>query len=210
MIVLFMGPQGSGKGTVAEAMEADGWVHVSAGDVLREEVDSGSELGKELKAIMDKGGLIADGHVLQLLKPRLSVPEGKKGILLDGFPRNKEQADRLNKEFDVDCVMILDISDELAVKRISGRTQCRTCGEIYGTSKPPQQEGVCDKDGGELYMRDDDKPDAVKKRLEIYHTQTAPLVELYADKVLKIDGTPSIDQVVADVKDALTKCQQTA
>jgi adenylate kinase len=211
MIVLIAGPQGSGKGTVAAIVKQEfGWAHVSTGDLIRDEIKTGSEFGKKLAAIINEGKLVDDDTMLGLLQKRLDQPDAKKGVLLDGYPRNVEQAAALNKRFKVECVLKLDAPEDVLIKRISGRLNCPKCGKIYGIDFPPKKPGVCDVDGGQLFVRDDDKPEAVKKRLDTYYEKTEPIFKIYADKVKTIDSSQKIDLIMADVKAVLKGFRKTA
>lgn len=211
MIVLIAGPQGSGKGTVASRIKAEyGWAHVSTGDLIRDEIKTGSEFGKKLSAIMNEGKLVDDDTMLGLLQRRLDLPDAKKGVLLDGYPRNAEQARALNARLTVDLVLKLEAPDDVLIKRISGRMNCPACGRIYGVDFPPTKQGVCDDDGGRLFVRDDDKPDAVKKRLHTYYEKTQPIFKIYTGKVRVIDSSKNIDAILADVRKALEGFRETA
>ena len=211
MIILIMGPQGSGKGSVAERLAHDaGYVHISTGDLLRAEIRTGSALGKSIEKVIDKGGLVSDGLIMRLLKKHLSATALKKGVLLDGFPRDKEQARALDKEFSVDCGIALIIPDSIAVARISNRVQCTKCGEIYGTNIKPKRSGVCDKCGGRLTQREDDTPAAVRKRLATYHKETELLLAMYKKIVHRIDATADLQTVVDDVERAIKRCRTSA
>jgi adenylate kinase len=209
-LVLMMGPQGSGKGTVATRLAQEyGMVHVSTGDLIRAEIKSGTDLGKRVEKIINEGKLLDDELMLSMLKQHLAKQDGKRGVLLDGFPRNIGQAKALNKKFKVACILELDVPDQVAVQRISGRVQCKKCGEIYGVKLPPKKKGICDKCGGLLATRDDDKPEAVKARLKIYHETTKPILALYGDKVQRIDAAQDLEDVMASAREALSQCENT-
>lgn len=208
MHILLMGPPGAGKGTQAEKLVADFPIpHISTGDMFRAAVKNGTELGKEAKKYMDAGGLVPDEVTIGIVKERLSQPDCQKGFILDGFPRTKEQAvalDEILKELGIKLDAAVNISVPYAdlVARVTGRRICKKCGATYHVIyNPPKQEGVCDKCSGELYQRNDDKEETVKKRLEAYHSQTAPLIAYYEQEgVFKdIDGTQPIGKVYADV-----------
>ena len=208
MHILLMGPPGAGKGTQAEKLVADFPIpHISTGDMFRAAVKNGTELGKEAKKYMDAGGLVPDGVTIGIVKERLSQPDCQKGFILDGFPRTKEQAvalDEILKELGIklDAAVNISVPDADLVARVTGRRICKKCGATYHVVyNPPKQEGVCDKCSGDLYQRDDDKEETVKKRLEAYHSQTAPLIAYYEQEgVFKdIDGTQPIGKVYADV-----------
>ncbi len=208
MHILLMGPPGAGKGTQAEKLVADFPIpHISTGDMFRAAVKNGTELGKEAKKYMDAGGLVPDEVTIGIVKERLSQPDCQKGFILDGFPRTKEQAvalDEILKELGIklDAAVNISVPDADLVARVTGRRICKKCGATYHVVyNPPKQEGVCDKCSGDLYQRDDDKEETVKKRLEAYHSQTAPLIAYYEQEgVFKdIDGTQPIGKVYADV-----------
>lgn len=208
MHILLMGPPGAGKGTQAEKLVADFPIpHISTGDMFRAAVKNGTELGKEAKKYMDAGGLVPDEVTIGIVKERLSQPDCQKGFILDGFPRTKEQAvalDEILKELGIklDAAVNISVPDADLVARVTGRRICKRCGATYHVVyNPPKQEGVCDKCSGDLYQRDDDKEETVKKRLEAYHSQTAPLIAYYEQEgVFKdIDGTQPIGKVYADV-----------
>ncbi len=208
MIVLLVGPQGAGKGTVAERLSKEsGLVHISTGDLLRAEAKSGSDLGKKLAAIMEAGGLVDDNLMLDILEKRLAQPDAKMGVLLDGFPRTVPQAKALNDRVIVDCVIQLTAPDEVVIARISNRWQCRNCGTIYGVDVPPKTAGICDKCQGELYQRKDDQPDAVKKRLATYYKETEPILALYTDLIKKVDASRKLDVILQDCRQALADCR---
>lgn len=206
MNLIIIGPQASGKGTQAARMaEHYGVFHFSTGDALRAEVKSGSDLGKELSEVMNAGKLVSDELIFNIVKKVYEAhPEG---ILLDGYPRTIPQAELVKADLEVDAVVEIAIADETCVSRISSRWMCSECGAGYNTvSLPPKTEGVCDKDGAPLVQRDDDKPEAVLKRLALYHEQTEPVVKFYEDlgvPVHRIDGEQSIDDVFEAVKAAL-------
>ena len=183
--IVMLGPPGSGKGTYANRMSPKlGDIPViSTGGLCREEVAKGTERGKQIKKIMDEGGLQPDEVIIEMLKDRINQPDAKKGFILDGYPRNIPQADALEKITKIDIVINLNVSEEIVIARLSARRQCTKCGEIFNTLYlKPKQEGICDKCGGELYQRDDDKPEAIKERLKIYHEQTSPLIKYYNEQ----------------------------
>lgn len=200
MKMIFLGPPGAGKGTIADlAVSALGLSHISTGDLFRAAVKNETELGLKVKGIMASGGLVPDELTIELVRERLAQSDAAKGWILDGFPRTIPQAEALEQIAGVDKVVNFDVADAIVVRRLSGRRVCRSCGKIYHVANmPPAKEGICDVDGGELYTRDDDKEDAIKVRLETYRAQTAPLIDWYGKrgKLLTIDG-------VGDPKDVL-------
>lgn len=186
LAVILLGPPGAGKGTQAEILTRKyGIPHISTGDMLREEVKGGTELGKKAKSFMDRGELVPDSVVISMVKNRLSRPDAKKGFLLDGFPRTREQAVNLDatlKEIsrEIDVALYFTASKEVVLKRLTGRRVCKTCGKIYNIPNlMPRKEGVCDACSGVLYQREDDKESTVLNRLKVYEAQTAPVIEYY-------------------------------
>src|SRR5208337_1777669 len=212
-IVLF-GPPGAGKGTQAKFISEEYNIpHISTGDILRENVREGTPLGKKAKTFMDKGELVPDMILIDLIKDRLVKPDTRKGFLLDGFPRTLKQAEALDVILDdinknLDMVVNVEVGAAQLVKRLSGRLTCRNCGASYNIkSNPPKVAGVCDACGGELYQRADDTEAAIKNRIEVYTKQTQPLIEYYKKKGLlkDIDGEREIDEVRSDIRKALER-----
>ncbi len=202
-LVLLGGP-GAGKGTQAEKLVKDrGLEHLATGDILREEVEKETELGLEAKKYMDRGDLVPDELVVDMVQKRI---HRDKGYLFDGFPRTIDQADALKEVVDLDLVLYIKIDSEEAVRRLSARRVCSDCGRIYNKNfKKPEQEGVCDECGGELYRRDDDKPQVIRDRFETFLDETAPLIDYYSDKGLlaEINGEQGPDEVYEEVKSSL-------
>lgn len=189
MRLVFLGAPGAGKGTQAKRLvEKYGIPQISTGDLLRAAVAAGTALGKEAKAYMDRGELVPDSVVLGMVKERLSQDDCKKGFILDGFPRNVAQAEALDKmlvemNMPLDVALNLDVPFDDLMKRLTGRRTCRSCGQMYNIYYSPSKvEGKCDKCGGELFQRDDDKEETIRKRLEVYRTQTEPLINYYSKK----------------------------
>ena len=212
MNLIMLGPPGAGKGTQAKMLvEKLGIPQISTGDMLRAAVAEGTELGKKAKEYMDKGQLVPDEVVIGIVKERLSKPDCEKGFILDGFPRTVPQAEALDKILEemgkrIDYVINIVVPDEEILKRLTGRRTCKKCGAMYHVIyNPPKQEGVCDKCGGELYQRDDDKEETIKNRLKVYAEQTAPLVDYYRKKgvLVDIDGTKSINEIFEEILKAL-------
>lgn len=206
-IIILMGPPGSGKGTQASRIAADmGIAHISTGDILRENIRNNTPLGAKAKEYMDAGKYVPDPLVLDLLFDRVSRDDAKKGYLLDGFPRTIPQAEELAKRLAKDdCVIVinLDVSDDVIVKRISGRLTCPDCGAVYNEFfKPTEEEGVCDQCGGKPQHRSDDNPETVKQRLKTYHDQTKPVLEYYDKKKIlhKLNGEENPDLIFNNIR----------
>lgn len=212
MQLILMGPPGAGKGTQAAKMvEAFKILHISTGDMFRAAVKEGTELGKKAKACMDAGQLVPDDITIGIVKERLAKPDCQGGFILDGFPRTVEQADALDKmlaELGVKLTRVVNIevpSGEL-IARAVGRRICRGCGATYHVVyNPTGKDGVCDKCGSETYQRDDDRAETMKNRLDVYASQTKPLISYYQQKGLytEINGMQSIESVLADITSAL-------
>tara|TARA_Y100000310_G_C20680025_1_gene815370 strand:+ start:2740 stop:3363 length:624 start_codon:yes stop_codon:yes gene_type:complete len=193
--LIFFGKPMAGKGTFSKLVSKEtGIVHISTGDLFRKEMADETELGKSIKDKMDKGELISDDITVELLKKNL--PES---FILDGFPRTLNQAEMFKEISDIDLVVDIDVSDETVIERTLARRICRKCGAIYGLNIKPNQEGVCDKCGGELYQRDDDNEKTIKDRLEVYNNQTKPLLDFYKDKLVRIDGNRTVDPILQDI-----------
>ncbi len=208
MRIVLLGAPGAGKGTQAKKLvEKYGIPQISTGDILRKAVADGTPLGKEAKSYMDKGELVPDSVVIGLVKEKLTGDDCKNGFILDGFPRNTAQAEVLDKVLEetnipLQVALCVDVDMDILMKRLTGRRTCRQCGQMYNIYfSSPQKEGVCDKCGGELYQRDDDKEETIRRRLEVYEAQTAPLIEYYKNKgILKtVQGTGDIDEIFAGI-----------
>ena len=204
MNFIFLGPPGAGKGTLAAAVSAlYGIPHISPGEIFRAAIKAQTPLGKKVKAIIDSGALVGDDITVELIRDRLAQSDAKNGFILDGFPRTINQAEQLEKIAKIDCAVNFDINDEAVVERLSGRRVCRKCSHnFHVVFMPPEKENTCTHCGGELYIRDDDKPEAIKRRLEVYRAQTAPLIDFYRSKNLlkNIDAKPATDIILADFK----------
>jgi adenylate kinase len=189
MKLIFLGPPGAGKGTLAGLVGKElGIPQISTGDIFRDAIKRETELGKKVKEIVSRGDLVPDALTVDLVKERLAEPDTAKGYILDGFPRTIPQAQALEGFQSLDAAVNFVISDEAVIKRLSGRRICRNCGAIYHVANmPPKVEGVCDKCGGPLYVRDDDRVESIKNRLEVYKKQTEPLIAFYREKKLLRD-----------------------
>ena len=212
--IVLLGPPGVGKGTQAKILsEQTGLAHISSGDLFRENLKNQTELGKLAQTYMTKGELVPDDVTIAMIRERLSRPDCQAGAILDGFPRTPAQADALEtmlKDFNghVDVVPFVTADANVLIERLGGRWTCRANGHIFSEkSNPPKIDKVCDFDGSELYQRDDDKEETVKRRIEVYFDQTSPLIAYYRDhgKLVEIDGTRSIDQVTQDLLTAVNK-----
>ena len=208
MKIIMLGAPGAGKGTQAKRI-ADKWQipHVSTGDIFRANIKNGTELGMEAKKYMDMGALVPDELTVKILLDRVAQEDCRNGYVLDGFPRTIPQAEVLDKALtdlgdSIDYAINVDVPDENIVNRMSGRRACVACGATYHVVyAPTKTEGICDRCGKELILRDDDKPETVKKRLTVYHDQTQPLIEYYGAKnILKsVDGTKDMEEVFNDI-----------
>ena len=206
MNIVLLGAPGAGKGTqAAKLVEEFGTPHISTGDMLRAAVKAGTPLGQKAKSFMDAGDLVPDDVIIGLVTERLQDPDTEKGFILDGFPRTSAQAVALDAELSklgrpLDAALLVDVDPEVIVKRLTSRRMCRDCNYI-GTAA----DETCPKCGGEMYQRDDDKPETIQNRLDVYQNSTAPLVEYYRGQGLlkAVDGARAIDEVYADVKEAL-------
>lgn len=212
--IVLLGPPGVGKGTQAKILsERTGLAHISSGDLFRENLKNQTELGKLAQTYMGKGELVPDDVTIAMIRDRLNRPDCKAGAILDGFPRTPAQADALEamlEEFKghVDAVPYITGSEDVLVERLSDRWTCRANGHIFNEkSNPPKEPGKCDFDGSELYQREDDKAETVKRRIDVYLEQTSPLIEYYREhgKLIEIDGMQPIDVVTQSLMKALKK-----
>jgi len=211
--LVLVGPPGAGKGTQAQFIAEHLSVpQISTGDIFRANVSSGTPLGLQAKAFMDRGDLVPDDVTIEMVRNRLGEGDARPGFLLDGFPRTVPQAEvlddmlRESSDTKLDVVLELVVDDDEVIRRLSGRRTCRTCNHIWHVDfDPPQVEGVCDIDGGALYQRDDDKAETIANRLEVYAESTAPLVSYYAGRglLIGIDATGPVDDVTQRAIDAL-------
>ena len=208
MKIIMLGAPGAGKGTQAKmSAEKCGIPHISTGDIFRANIKNGTELGAKAKEYMDKGLLVPDELVCDLVVDRIQQADCEKGYILDGFPRTIPQAEALENalnaiEQKLDYAIDIDVPDENIINRMSGRRACVGCGATYHVLfNPTKVEGKCDVCGESLILRDDDKPETVKKRLDVYHTQTQPLIDFYTERkvLVEVDGTQSMDKVFDDI-----------
>lgn len=200
MKILLIGKQGSGKGTYADYLSEKYKIpHISTGEMCRDIAKESSELGKKVKDLIDNGNLIPDDIMISILKERFKREDCKNGFILDGFPRNLHQAQALEEITDIKVAFHLKISDEAAVKRLSSRRQCRNCGKIYNLVTNPAKNGKCECNG-ELYQREDDKEDAIKKRLETYRSEEEDLIEFYHAIIRSVDAEKPISEVLKSLE----------
>jgi adenylate kinase len=210
--IVLLGPPGAGKGTQAEVVsEKTGLVHISSGDIFRENLKAQTELGKLAQGYMNRGELVPDDVTIAMIQDRLAKPDAKEGALLDGFPRTPAQAEALSKMLSswggkVDIVPYIAVQPEILVERLGGRWTCRAQGHVYHEKfNPPKEAGRCDIDGSELYQRDDDKAETVANRIKVYFEQTAPLIEYYRThgQLVEVDGTQPIEVVTEKLLKAI-------
>jgi adenylate kinase len=212
MIIVMLGAPGAGKGTQSEILkERLQLVHVSSGDLLRDHIARGTELGKVANEYMARGELVPDHLIIAMILDRLQMPDAERGVLLDGFPRTTRQAEALDEVLDfqgkrVNAALYVYVPDELLIERLSGRWICRAEGHIYHEIyAPPKVPGICDIDGSELYQRDDDKRETVVKRLDVFHRDTEPIIDYYRREgvLCEIDGNRPIEVVTEELLDCL-------
>lgn len=212
--IILLGPPGVGKGTQAEVLAEKLQVpHISSGDIFRENIRNGTDMGKLAQTYMNKGELVPDGVTLSMIRERFSRPDCINGAILDGFPRTPAQADAVDAMLTgfggcVDLVPYITAPVDILIERLVGRWTCRNGGHIFHeTFNPPKKKGICDFDGSELYQRDDDKAETVMHRIEVYKDQTAPLIDYYRKRgiLVEINGFMPIDQVSAQLISALKK-----
>jgi len=204
LYIILLGAPGAGKGTQAAAVARKlNLVHIASGDLFWQALEQGTKLGLQVKSYMEKGVLVPDEITIQMVLERVSAPDCETGVILDGFPRNLKQAEALDKALDqtakaIDKVIYIKVPEEEILRRLSERWVCRHCQTVYNIiNSPPKVWGKCNKCGGELYRRPDDTAQTVKKRLDVYFAETAPLIDYYTrgDKLVEIDGVGSVDEV---------------
>lgn len=210
MIYVFIGPPGSGKGTQAKLLANRlKLIHIATGDMLREAVSQSSVLGLKAKSFMEKGELVPDEEVISIIKGRVSQKDCGNSFILDGFPRTSAQAKALDKAMmelgkDINKVIALEMPEHVLVERLSGRRVCRRCGDNYHMSfSPPKVADKCNRCGGDLYLRDDDKPETIQKRFKVYTEQTVSLISYYQDRLVNIDGNTKVETVEQRILDKL-------
>ncbi|MBS1844488.1 MAG: adenylate kinase [Actinobacteria bacterium] len=212
MNLVLLGPPGSGKGTQGERLNEDLRLpYYATGDILRGAVRDETELGKSAKEYMDRGDLVPDEVIVGLIAERIDSEEARDGFILDGFPRTTPQAEALDAKLEemgrsVGAVLLIDVSDDEVVKRLGGRRTCEANGHVFHVDfNPPKVEGVCDIDGSPLLVRDDDKPDVIRKRLATYHEKTEPLVSYYDDRgvLRRVEGEREPDEVTEELRRTL-------
>lgn len=209
MNFIFLGPPGAGKGTLAEKVaEVHDLPHISTGVIFRTAIKSKTALGLRVQAVIDSGELVSDEITIELVKERLAKKDALKGFILDGFPRTIPQAEALSNIILIDHVVNFSIDDSDVIARLSGRRVCKSCGHNYHKDfMPPKVDNVCDNCGSELYIRDDDKKEAIIHRLEVYREQTEPLIEFYtkANLLTSIDARPSTEEILANFEQVFFK-----
>lgn len=206
MKLIFLGAPGAGKGTAAERFsELYGLAHISTGEMLRSEMKNGTDLGKMAKGYTDAGELVPDAVIIAMVKKRIRARDCENGFILDGFPRTVAQADALLEISDIDMVINIDASIDNLIARISGRRMCCGCGACFHTSR--YHDETCNKCGGKLYIRDDDKEETVRTRIAVYHEKTQPLIDYYAGKGLlkTVDGNGTSEQVFVKIEELVAK-----
>jgi adenylate kinase len=207
--LVVLGKQGAGKGTQSQRLcEAHGLAHVSTGDILRAAVQAGTPLGLEVKSVLDAGQLVSDSLVNKLVEDRLQEPDAKQGAVLDGFPRNIDQAQALEHllgDAGVKLCIDIELANELVLQRLSSRRVCQECGTIYKDSDPAAISGTCEVCGGDVIQRTDDKPEAIQQRLETFERDTLPLLSFYESRglLVKVNGDQAVDKVAADIDELL-------
>ncbi|HHV38238.1 MAG TPA: adenylate kinase [Tepidimicrobium sp.] len=212
MRLVLLGPPGAGKGTQASVIVREYNIpHISTGDIFRDNIKRGTELGKKAKEYMDKGLLVPDDLVVSIVRDRIAEADCKGGFLLDGFPRTVSQGEALDEELErislgLDKVINIDVEKEILLQRAMGRRVCRDCGATYHVEfSPPKEEGICDTCNGELFQREDDKVETVEQRIKVYNEQTEPLIDYYTRKglILNVDGSKSIDEIFEKISQSL-------
>jgi len=212
MRIVLLGAPGSGKGTQAKRLSERYVIpQIATGDLLREALAAGSELGRRAREAMDAGRLVSDDIVLGIIRERLSRPDAEKGFILDGFPRNTAQAEALDKLLDkieqpLDAALLLDIDPDTLIQRLTGRLTCPQCGRVYNIyTHPPKLDNQCDRDGSELVHRSDDNESTIENRLRVFEAHTRPVIEFYGEreKLITVDAEGEIDEITKRIREAL-------
>jgi adenylate kinase len=215
--VVLLGPPGSGKGTQAKRLvEVLGTPHVSSGDLFRHHLSEGTELGKRAQSYMEKGELVPDDVTVDMVIERISRPDCEEGVILDGFPRTLTQAQALDEELErrgqsITIAPLIQVSDEEVMRRLTARRVCEDCGAVYNVVfNPPEEEGICDVCGADLYQREDDNPETVRHRLYTYYKETSPLIGYYfaRDLLAEIDGEQTVEEVQQDLREAIETAEE--
>ncbi|MFP4005799.1 MAG: adenylate kinase [Candidatus Hadarchaeia archaeon] len=217
MNLIIFGPPGGGKGTYSSRISGEYDIpHIATGDIFRREVKKETDLGKRVKSYLDEGDLVPDDLVNEVVRERLTEPDCKNGFVLDGYPRTLKQAKALNEieDIEIDLVINLNVGEKVIINRLSNRRVCRDCGEIYNLkSIPPEEEGICDKCGGKLYQREDDKPEVIKNRLKQYRERSKPLLDFYREKDIVKDITAEeerpIEEMMKEIRNAIKEAKLT-
>lgn len=210
MKIVLIGPPGAGKGTYAQLLRDKYCIpHISTGDIFREEVAKNTELGRTVKEYLDKGLLVPDEIVIEVVAERLRKPDTARGFILDGFPRTLQQARALDEIVEIDCAIYLAVSEEVAVKRLSGRYVCPVCGRVYNIyyEPKPRHDTLCDYDNTPLVRRKDDEPDVVRNRYRVFHETFAPIIDYYREKglLLEVNSDKTVREVFPILEDALRR-----
>lgn len=207
--LVFLGPPGSGKGTQADYLQEQcGWIHLSSGELFRQNIAKGTDLGRKVKDILAAGALVPDDITIQMVMNRLHEPDTARGVIFDGFPRTRAQAEALEQKLkaegrQIDHAVYFHIQDQVIVDRLSARRVCPADGAVYNLkSKPPKRDEVCDNDGTKLVQRDDDQPGVVRKRLQVYRVETTPVIDFYRESglLLEIDAAKDIESVHREIE----------
>lgn len=206
MKIILLGAPGSGKGTLAKKISKDFDIpQISTGDLFRAIVKENSELASKVREIMQSGGLVPDEVTIEIVKERIAKDDCKKGFILDGFPRTVNQAKALEGISQIDTVILVDLANEIIIDRLSARRTCPNCGEIYSVQDNP--ENVCKKCNSPLIQRDDDKPETIRHRLEVYEQNTSPLINFYSDRIFKVSSAGSPEETYSPVKTFLSEME---